>query len=269
MAAANAIPFTVTPATGPRRTILAPSTGRLSPNTRRAYGTDLRAWRAWCASRNIDPDAATRADGLAFLAHERGRGMSAATLSRRVHAIAEAYKAMGREPPCGPETARAVLVDRPEARDPARTVPAYASATERLMAACGDDGAGIRDRLVIALLFATGLGREAVCAVHVEHVEITEEGLRIYVPGFDRAYIVPRESVAARAYADWIAHARIAAGPVLRSVNKAGAIGPSLSPCAVNRIVKRRAEEAGLGTISARSLKIGHRYEAIRRMADA
>ena len=45
-------------------------------NTRRAYRAAVRAWCEWCAKRNLPPLPGSGADVAAFLASERGRGLT-------------------------------------------------------------------------------------------------------------------------------------------------------------------------------------------------
>ena len=45
-------------------------------NTRRAYRAAVRAWCAWCAKRDLPPLPGSGADVAAFLASERGRGLT-------------------------------------------------------------------------------------------------------------------------------------------------------------------------------------------------
>src|SRR5271156_6070322 len=56
-------------------------------NTRRAYRAGVRAWCAWCAQHALPCLPARSADVVAFLAAERGRGLSVTTIELRRAAI--------------------------------------------------------------------------------------------------------------------------------------------------------------------------------------
>ena len=56
-------------------------------NTRRAYRAGVRAWCAWCHQHALPCLPARAADVVAFLAAERGRGLSVTTIELRLAAV--------------------------------------------------------------------------------------------------------------------------------------------------------------------------------------
>lgn len=64
-------------------------------NTRRAYRAAVRAWCDWCRHRNLPPLPGSGADVAAFLAAERGRGLTPETLKLRRAAIRYLHRAAG------------------------------------------------------------------------------------------------------------------------------------------------------------------------------
>src|SRR4051794_862929 len=63
--------------------------GRAS--TRRAYRQDLKAWLAFCADHGLAPLTARRSDVELFARSEESDGLAAATVARRITALASWY----------------------------------------------------------------------------------------------------------------------------------------------------------------------------------
>jgi site-specific recombinase XerD len=61
-------------------------------NTRAAYAGDLNQFTTWCRQLEIDPLTATRADLAAFVLLLEQRGRAPSTISRKISAIAGAYR---------------------------------------------------------------------------------------------------------------------------------------------------------------------------------
>ena len=66
----------------------------LSPTTRRAYGSHLRAWEAWCQARNIGPAPAAPALVANHLAELAGK-RAYVTLTSRLSTIVQAHALLG------------------------------------------------------------------------------------------------------------------------------------------------------------------------------
>jgi hypothetical protein len=64
-------------------------------NTRRAYRSAVGAWCAWCSKRDLPPLPGSGADVAAFLASERGRGLTPEALKLRRAAIRYLHRAAG------------------------------------------------------------------------------------------------------------------------------------------------------------------------------
>ena len=70
----------------------------LSPNTRSAYGADLESFHQFMQSRKIQSvNSVTRKDVLDYLYHERNRGLSANSVSRRLVALKVFFRYLQRE----------------------------------------------------------------------------------------------------------------------------------------------------------------------------
>jgi integrase len=163
-------------------------------------------------------------------------------------------------------------------RTPSRPQAATASILETLVATCGDDLAGIRDRALLYFGFSSGGRRRSeIVAASFENVRRDEDGF-IYELNYSKTNrggrhrpenFKPIQGIAAEALARWISKLmeyRITEGPLFRRVQD-DRIHEPLRAAAVRDIVRRRAELSGqaLGKLSAHSLRSGFVTEAARQ----
>lgn len=254
-------------------------------NTRRAYRAAVRAWCAWCNQRGLSPVPGVGADVAAFLASERGRGLTPETLKLRRAAIRYLHRAAGAPVPTDDVAVSETMagISRQAARlgeTPRKKVAATATILRQILAPVPDDLRGRRDRALLLVGFAGALRRSELAAIRVEHLEKTERGLRLTLPqtkgSQTDAVIVPlpygqTELCPVRALAAWQDAAGIVSGPVFRRIwlPKQGASGEppplprigsqAITPWAVAAIVKSRAAAAGFGgrDFGGHSLKRG------------
>jgi site-specific recombinase XerD len=155
----------------------------LAPATLRAYQAGWQAFCEWCAlaGRSALPAAPeTVAAYLAALA----RTHAPATLRRRLAALSRAQRQAGHRfwpsHPAIRETLRGIGRDHgaPQRRAAALATPEV----RRLVAACGDDTAGLRDRALLLLGYAGALRRSEIVGIDREHLAFDTEGLRLTLP---------------------------------------------------------------------------------------
>jgi integrase len=162
-------------------------------NTRRAYRAAVRAWCAWCARHGLPPLPASGQDVAAFLAGERGRGLSPETLKLRRAAIRYLHRAAGCPVPtddvCVSETMAGITRDATrKGVVPRKKVAATATILRRLLAAIPSDGRGpgglaaLRDRAILLVGFAGALRRAELASIRFEHLEKTDRGIRLTLP---------------------------------------------------------------------------------------
>jgi integrase/recombinase XerD len=124
-------------------------------NTQDAYRRDLSDYIAHLAANGRDPGAATTEDIRAYLASLEPRGMSAATVARRISAIRQLHKFLYVDRHRGDDPASGL--DGPRMR---RSAPGVFSTAEidRLLAVAGegldDEARPVRERLRAARLYA-------------------------------------------------------------------------------------------------------------------
>ncbi|SDE30691.1 tyrosine-type recombinase/integrase [Belnapia rosea] len=254
----------------------------LAPATLRAYAADWADFTAWCRDRNATALPAEPITVAAYLA-ARAVSHARATLRRRLAAIGRAHRMKG----------IAWMPSHPAIRDtlagifrkhgmPQRRAAAICTAElRRLVATCGSDLAGRRDRAMLLLGFAAALRRSELVAVQREHVVFTAEGLRLLIPraktdqeGQGAEIGVPRgakpETCPVRAMETWLRASGCQYGPVFRKIDRWGSVEQTpLHPNALPKILARRVAKAGLTAsgmerLSAHGLRAGFITEAYK-----
>lgn len=172
---------------------------------------------------------------------------------------------------------------RPRRRKSAKAVTGDVLA--KLLATCGTGNLrDIRDRAILMVAFASGGRRRS------EIAGLRKEQLTLEVPipiengpplpslaihlgrtktsGADQDEVVYLTGRPVEALNDWLQAGRIDKGSIFRKIDRWGNVSPrALEPSAVNAIVKRRAEMAGLDPVdySAHGLRSGYLTEAANR----
>lgn len=145
---------------------------------------------------------------------------------------------------------------------------------EAMLATCSDGVRGLRDRALLLLAWSGGGRRRSeVVGLQVGDVRQLDAQTWLYALGVTKTETegarreLPLRGPAAQALADWLAAAPASTGPLFRRVYRGGRVGmAALSGDQVARIVKRRAELAGLpGDWAAHSLRSGFVSEAGRQ----
>lgn len=245
-----------------------------SPRTLRAYEADWAGFRAWCRAEGRTPlpaDSHVVAAHLEALAPTHG----GAALRRRVAAIGFHHRLSELAWDASHPAIRAALRVLGRGHVPRRPRHRVAMPTApelpRLLAACGADLAGLRDRALLLLAAVGGLGRAELVGLDREHVRYTPGSLELLIargvdgaerddvdraphPAATGTLAVPRgaapEACPARALETWLDVSGCRFGPVFRKVDRWGGLEHArLGTDAVRRILlRRRAEAARLGS---------------------
>ena len=155
-----------------------------SPGTRRAYGSDWRAFSAFCDARGLEAMPATPGTAARFLSLQADSGLKASTIGRRAAAIAYFHKLAGHEPPTGSEAVRATVrgIRRTIGTAPDRKAPATADLILDMLTHCPPTLAGKRDRALLALGFAGAFRRSELVALTVADLVEAPDGFRVHHP---------------------------------------------------------------------------------------
>jgi site-specific recombinase XerD len=242
-----------------------------SPATRAAYAADMKAFVLWCRDRGVCPLPALSGVVAQHLAAVARAGLAPSSVARRVAAIAYAHALAGHEPPTRDKQVAAVVagIRRSAICAPKRKAAATTELVAGMLATCGTDMKGRRDRALLALGFAGAFRRSELVALRVDDLEEVADGYRVTIrrsktdqTGQGQIIPVGRGSRLrpVEAVQDWLQAAGIAAGPAFLQVHRYGAVRPSgLTGAMVALIVKRRALAAGLDPkeFSGHSLRAG------------
>ena len=219
-----------------------------SATTRRYYAADWAVFQAWCRTETCQALPAAPASVAAYLAADAGR-LCAGTLRRRLAAIADQHRRLGYPAPVD-ATVRDLL-GQARRRAPPRHSPLSAVSLARMAAACPGDLAGRRDRALLGLAVATGLGRAALVGLDVEDLRFDAAGVALHLqsqkadPAGDIVTVLhglPVVACPVHALADWLLVSDTGFGPVFRKIDRWGNIEHRrLGTDALRRIWQRRA----------------------------
>jgi integrase/recombinase XerD len=153
----------------------------LSPRTVSAYASDVGAFLSWAAERKIEPCSAGKNILDDFLWDEKQRGLSAASLFRKVEALKSffTYQAIeGRLPESPAENLKGP-------RTPKR-LPKFLTKPDaaRLLAAPnGSSYEDVRERAMLEVLYAAGLRVSELLTLKPESVNLQEGWVRVLGKG--------------------------------------------------------------------------------------
>jgi site-specific recombinase XerD len=215
--------------------------------TRRAYGTDLRAWFAWCRDRRLEVLEVKRPHvELWVRAMEEQQHLSSSTVSRRLSTVSGYYRF-------------AVIdgyIDRTPTefvRRPHRDTESTTLGLDRMeLGAFIAQGAaaGVTDHALACLLGLLGLRVSEACNINIEDLALERGHRTLYIIGKgNKPALIPLPPRVARAV-DQAAGGRLV-GPLLRSRT-----GRRLDRFGATRIVRRLAKRARISKrISPHSLR--------------
>lgn len=207
-----------------------------SPNTLRAYATDLADWCGFCAERGADPVAGTALDARAFLMVLGERGLAASTVARRLAALRTFY-----DDHHGSDGNPFRKVRPP--RIPKR-LPKVLSENDmqQLLDGSAIEGLSTRDRAVCELLYATGIRVSECSGLGLGDVDLAGGTVKVLGKG-NKERLVPLGRSAAVAIHAWMHERRGGSGSSALFLNTRGG---ALTARSLRRVVSRALSAAGL-----------------------
>ena len=217
-----------------------------SVKTTQFYARDWAGFAAWCRSGGVVPLPADAATIAAYLTALSAR-LSPGALAQRLAAIAAEHAQRGFVAPTRDPAVKAVLKAARRQAAPRRGPPPSAARLARMAAGCPGDLAGLRDRALLLLMQATGLGRAALVSLDAEAVRLTGAGCELRFTEeatWRTVQLTPSPDLATcpvHALQDWLRVSQTRFGPVFRKVDRWGNVEHQrLGTDAVRRILARR-----------------------------
>lgn len=220
----------------------------LSDNTRRAYEIDLDAFASWCEREGIDPIVIEHRELRSWLAELAQAGYASTTINRHLSAVRSLYKWLVSNDITSQDAAAAVTSPKLARRLP-KTM--NNSDVEKVIAVCGQDAAGLRDRAMVELLYASGARISEAANICLGDIDVNQKQLRLFGKG-SKERLVPLYSEALQAIAAYVQNSR----PQLLSAAKSGQVqtdalfisarGNKMSAAALRKRFENLVQLAGL-----------------------
>lgn len=217
---------------------------RSSENTLRAYSEDLADFSRWLTRRGLGLSDVGHAELRAYLADLVRAGYAERTINRRLSSVRGAFLWLAREGERVSDGVCALGGRRLSARLPKTMSDAEAA---RLLGSCDKTAAGIRDRALLELLYATGARISEAAALDVSDVDFGRAQVTLFGKG-SKERIVPLYDSALQALEAYLSDARPA---LLRPGGEKDALfisarGRRMSASALRDRFERHVAAAGL-----------------------
>lgn len=172
-----------------------------SPTTLAAYRGDLRRYWAWVRARGATLGSVGEEDVTAYVAHLRAEGRAPSSVKRALVAVRALHRFLARDGVAATDPAADVALPRVP-----RGVPRALTEdeVERLLGAVArTDAVGRRDRVILEVLYGTGLRISELVGLSLGDVDRESALLRAFGKG-SRERIVPVGRLAMAAIDEWL-----------------------------------------------------------------
>ena len=215
---------------------------RLSPNTAAGYRRDLDAFASHCAAHELAGWHALDVHRVrAFVAEQHRRGLSGASLQRRLSAIRNFCDWLIREGVLGHNPALGMRAPKSPKRLPSTLDPELVA---RLLEIPGDGAVERRDRAILELFYSSGLRLAELCALDLGDVDVADAQVRVTGKGA-KTRIVPVGRMARAAITEWLQKRGELAAPDERALF-VGARGRRIAARTVQQRISFWARAQGL-----------------------
>jgi site-specific recombinase XerD len=194
----------------------------LSANTVAAYRRDMTQFLQFAGRGGVaDPAQVEPLLLRRFLALQRTRGLAPASIARKAAALRSGFRFMARRGLVSDDPAAGLGVPRGPKRLPVVLKPGQ---VDRLLAGPEPvDPAGLRDRAILELLYATGIRVGELCGLRLGDVDLAADTVRVLGKGA-KERVVPFGEPARAALLDYLAKGRAAMAPTAKG---RGAMAPT------------------------------------------
>lgn len=177
----------------------------LADNTLESYSRDLRHYSEFVQKMRSDEDNVSRATIIAYLLHLQKQGRAASTIARRLAALKSFYQYLLREQKVDHDPTENLESPKQKKRLP--RVLTIEEIERLLEQPDGREPAGLRDRAMLELLYATGIRVSELVSLDVGLVNPESAAVRCVGKG-GKERIIPVGSVAIRALIDFLTRGR-------------------------------------------------------------
>lgn len=251
-----------------------------APNTVKAYAHDLSDFATWCKvdAGGLSPIPAAPRTVSLYITDVAGRGLKAATVQRRLAAIAQLHQEAGLDDPTKTKAVRNTYrgIVREIGSFQEGKAPLLPPTLRRVLSTFEAERgpAATRDRALLLLGLAGGYRVSELASLRVDDVELVDEGAIVVlrssktdqagggfykgIPYGGHAETCPVSHL--RAWLGLLPTSPDGGGPLFRGVDRHGNLsGRPMVPDSVSRVVKKRAKKAGLdpSRYSGHSLRAG------------
>lgn len=217
----------------------------LAVNTLESYGRDLRLYQEYLTLRGaVSLEAATSSMVLGYLLHMQAEGKATATIARRLAALKAFYQYLVQEQKTDQDPTANLESPKLERRLP--KVLSVHEVEEMLRQPDLRTPAGLRDKAMLELLYATGIRVSELTSLNVGDVNFSQGFLRCLGKG-GKERVVPVGSVAVESVRQYLLKGR----PKLVRESRERCLflnhhGRRLTRQGFWKIVKKYAERAGI-----------------------
>jgi integrase/recombinase XerD len=215
----------------------------LAKNTLESYGRDLRQYYAYLGNGQIDAvKQVNRATILTYLEQLQTKGRAVSTISRNLAAIKSFYQFLVRERYLDKDPA--ANLESPKLEKKLPRILTINEVEELLKQPNSFLPAGMRDKAMLELLYATGIRVSELISLNISDVNLDMGYIKCYGKG-SKERIVPLGSIAAKCVQEYVTRGR---GKLVRTYDEPALFvnhhGNRLTRQGFWKIIKKYAHEA-------------------------
>ncbi len=244
--------------------------GAYAPNTIRAYKADMGEFLRYCTENSTCALPAAPVDIAKFLLTTIPNGIKSATIRRKVASISAVHRLSNFDDPTKhPEVKLcARKINRQLGSRFDQAYPVTRTVLDKLLAVCGDDLRGLRNKALLLLAYDSMRRRAELVSLRVEDIQMSYEGkcsILLRKSKTDQTssghwiHLCHETTIALKL---WLQTANINDGFMLWGILTGNRICPELGASQVSRIFKSLARNADLNVeivkgISGHSMRVG------------
>jgi len=243
--------------------------GAYAPNTIRAYRADMLEFIDYCEKARLEALPADPLTVAGFLLQSSNSGVKASTIKRKESSISAVHRlSYLTDPTKHPEVRIAMRkINRRLGTRFNQAYPINQEMLHRMLACCGDDLRGKRDRMLLLLAYETMRRRSELVSLRVEDWTTSNKGLSQILLRESKTdqtgagAVIYLNQTTTCAIRDWVKAAGLNTGYLLRGV-VSGRLTERLNSGQVSRIYKKLARRVGMpdelaNKVSGHSTRVG------------